>query len=134
MDVYDLVPKNKFDNSNIERLKQLTDEEIEPILPDLLKWIQDANWPVFKEILSVLALYQAALAPHILSVLRAEEKDEIWKYWIIDCLAPFYSDANLPLILPAIKRIAENPTQDEIYEEVNEMAADFLQERFRFGD
>mgnify|MGYP000084578231 CR=1 FL=1 len=29
-DIHDLVPKNKFDSSNIERLKHLTDNEIEP--------------------------------------------------------------------------------------------------------
>lgn len=128
-DIHDFVPKNKFDNSNIERLKQLTDEEIGPILPALLKWTQDGNWPVFREITSVLALHQAALAPHILNVLRAEERDADWKYFIILGLAPLYSDANLPLILPAIRRIAEHPTQEEISSEVDEEAADFLRER-----
>lgn len=32
-DIHDLVPKNKFDSSNIERLKHLTDNEIEPYYP-----------------------------------------------------------------------------------------------------
>ena len=41
-DIHDLVPKNKFDSSNIERLKHLTDNEIEPILPSLLEWIETA--------------------------------------------------------------------------------------------
>lgn len=129
MNVYELIPKNKFDNSNIEKLKQLTAEEISPILPNLLIWIQDGNWPVYHDILAVLVLHQVALAPHILNILRAEERDAEWKYFIIAGLAPLYSDANLPLLLPAIKRIAEHPTPDEIDSEADEMAADFLQKR-----
>ena len=83
-DIHDLVPKNKFDSSNIERLKHLTDNEIEPILPSLLEWIQDCNWPVAGDILPVLALHQSALVPLIHRVLSPHEKDDIWKYWIMD--------------------------------------------------
>lgn len=76
-DIHDLVPKNKFDSSNIERLKHLTDNEIEPILPSLLEWIQDCNWPVAGDILPVLALHQSALVPLIHRVLSPHEKDDI---------------------------------------------------------
>ena len=94
-DIHDLVPKNKFDSSNIERLKHLTDNEIEPILPSLLEWIQDCNWPVAGDILPVLALHQSALVPLIHRVLSPHEKDDIWKYWIITCLAPLFSDESI---------------------------------------
>ena len=73
-DIHDLVPKNKFDSSNIERLKHLADNEIEPILPSLLEWIQDCNWPVAGDILPVLALHQSALVPLIHRVLSPHEK------------------------------------------------------------
>ena len=129
IDVYDLVPKNKFDSSNIERLKHLTNNEIEPILPSLLEWIQDCNWPVAGDILSVLALHQSALVPLIHRVLSPHEKDEIWKYWIITCLAPLFSDKSINYILPDIQRIAEKPTQGESREEVQEAAITFLQNR-----
>ena len=101
-DIHDLVPKNKFDSSNIERLKHLTDNEIEPILPSLLEWIQDCN-------------------PH--------EKDDIWKYWIITCLVPLFSDESINCILSDIQRIAKSPTQGELREEVHEAAVIFLQNR-----
>ena len=94
-DIHDLVPKNKFDSSNIERLKHLTDNEIEPILPSLLEWIQDCNWPVAGDILPVLALHQSALVPLIHRVLSPHEKDDIWKYWIITCLVPLFSDESM---------------------------------------
>ena len=125
-DIHDLVPKNKFDR---ERLKHLTDNEIEPILPSLLEWIQDCNWPVAGDILPVLALHQSALVPLIHRVLSPHEKDDIWKYWIITCLAPLFSDESINCILSDIQRIAKSPTQGELREEVHEAAVIFLQNR-----
>lgn len=43
MNLKDLVPKEKDDNENIEKLKMLSFEEIQPIIPDLLEWLQDMN-------------------------------------------------------------------------------------------
>lgn len=127
--IYDLVPKNKFDSSHIEDLKRLTDKEIAPILPALLEWIQDMNWPVAHKVLPVLALHQSSLIPHILKALAPEEKDDMWKYWIITCLLPLFSERNIALLTPALKRIAEQPTQNERLGEVNDEAVLFLKER-----
>ncbi len=126
MNVQQLLPKDKYDNSNIEKLRQLTDEEIAPVLPALLEWLKDANWPVFDDVLSVLALHQSALVPLIISILSSDEKDGIWKYWIISRLLPLFSDENIKAVLSSVKRIEENPTEGERTEEVNEIAADFL--------
>lgn len=101
--------------------------EIAPILPALLTWLQDINWPAAKELLPVLALHQVALTPLILRVLSPEETDEIWKYWIISSLMPLFSDANRTAILPSIQRIAERPTENERLEEVDVVAMAFLQ-------
>nr|WP_242962150.1 DUF5071 domain-containing protein [Faecalibacterium sp. An192] len=98
-------------------------------LPSLLEWIQDCNWPVAGVILSVLALHQSALVPLIHRVLSPYEKDDIWKYWIITCLAPLFSDESINCILSDIQRIAKSPTQGELREEVHEAAVTFLQNR-----
>lgn len=127
-DVYNLLPKDKFDNSNIEKLKQLTDEEISPILPRLLEWIQDYNWPIAKDVLSVLALHQCELVPLIINVLKPEEKDDIWKYEIITYLLPLFSDENMKAVLSSVKRIAENPSENERLEEVDGAAITFLRD------
>lgn len=39
----DLIPKDKFDNSTINQLCRLTDDEMQPIIFDLLEWLQDYN-------------------------------------------------------------------------------------------
>lgn len=46
MELRDLIPKNKFDDGNIVELDGLTDEELKPIVYDLLMWLQDYNWPI----------------------------------------------------------------------------------------
>jgi len=38
-----LNPKTQIDNSTIDQLCKLIDNEIEPIIFDLLKWLQDYN-------------------------------------------------------------------------------------------
>lgn len=124
--IYDLVPNNKYDISSIERLRQLTNDEITPILPELLKWLQDYNWPIAKEILPILAFHQAPLIPCILELLEPGQIDEIWKYNIIAYLIPLFSDDNITSVLPSIKRIAKRPTEDETNEEVEQKAAEFL--------
>lgn len=55
--VEDLVPKNKFDLNGIEALKTLSDEEILPVIPELLAWMKDLNWPVAKEMPALLVLH-----------------------------------------------------------------------------
>lgn len=41
--IYDLVPQHKSDYSGIEKLKKIDPKEAEPILEDLMKWMQDIN-------------------------------------------------------------------------------------------
>ena len=56
-------------------------------------------------------------------------KITLWKYWIITCLAPLFSDESINCILSDIQRIAKSPTQGELREEVHEAAVIFLQNR-----
>ena len=87
MNVKELVPKHKFDDSNIEKLYMLTDEEIKPIIYDLLVWLQDYNWPVADKVLKVLLEREDLVLPHIKYILKKDdfktnsEKDDydMWK-------------------------------------------------------
>lgn len=62
----------------------------------------------------------------IIEALRADNNDDIWKYWIIKELLPLFSYKNLKPIVPCLKRISSNPTRGEITEEVDYAASDFL--------
>ena len=80
-------------------------------------------------LIHIFALHQSALVPLIHRVLSPHEKDDIWKYWIITCLVPLFSDESINCILSDIQRIAKSPTQGELREEVHEAAVIFLQNR-----
>ncbi len=89
MNVKDLVPKDKHDKSNIDKLYYLTDKEIKPIIYDLLEWLQDYNWPVAEEIKKVLWKRENLVFPYISSILNSD--DEQWKYWIIELIIPLFN-------------------------------------------
>lgn len=121
-----LVPKNKFDESTIEELQKLNDHEITPILLPLLEWIRDINWPVAQKIVPILAKHQVAVTPFIIELLKPEQTDEIWKYWIIAELLGLFQSENLQPVLPSLQRIAEHPTENERDEEVDVAARKVL--------
>lgn len=126
--VEELVPKNKFDFSGIEELHMLSDEEIEPVLPSLLEWMKDMNWPVAKEMPQLLSKHQQLIVPCIIKALQPEQLECDWKNFIIWDLLPKLDRQYLVMIKTHLERIAEKPTQGEIFEETNIAAKDFLQE------
>lgn len=126
-DVRKLLPKDKFDLSTTEELMQLDDDEIEAIIPDLLIWIQDMNWPVSQLIALVLIVHRKLTEKYILDLLKPEQRDNIWKYNIItQLLMKWPSKAYDPRIIAEIIRIAEEPTKGEMQESVEEAAGEYL--------
>lgn len=89
MNVKDLVPKDKHDISNINKLYNLSDEEMKPIVYDLLEWIQDYNWPVAQELVPLLKEREDIIFPYMSDILRGD--DFMWKYWIMDLIIPDFS-------------------------------------------
>ncbi|WP_345954167.1 DUF5071 domain-containing protein [Mucilaginibacter sp. PAMB04168] len=121
MEYQKLIPKDKFDDSGVEKLKTLSFEEIEPIIPDLLKWLQDMNWPVAKCIADILEPFADKITSQIISILRSD--DGMWKYWILGNLV---RNTNDPSILMELERIARHPSKDDIDCEVNLEAVSIL--------
>ncbi len=124
--VEDLLPKSKFDFSGMEELKMLSDEEIMPILPELLAWMKDMNWPVAKEMPELLSKHQKVIIPCIIEALQPEQLECDWKYYIIQFLLPLLEVKYLDKIKPCLERMAENPTQGEISDDADIAARDFL--------
>ncbi|MCL2674486.1 MAG: DUF5071 domain-containing protein [Defluviitaleaceae bacterium] len=123
-DELDLIPKDKFDLSTIDRLKMIDEERIEPLLSQLLEWIQDLNWPVAQPLFDdVLPKFHVRLIPHIKEVLNSN--DDVWKYWVILMVKKFPKET-VQCLSSEIKRIAEYPTAGEIAEEVNIRASEVI--------
>lgn len=121
--ITDLIPKDKGDTETAEQLKNYSFEDIEPIIPDLLEWLQDMNWPVARPISEYLVSVADKITSHILAVLQ--DDDELWKYWMV---VVFGNASERPddLLMNEFKRMANHPTQSEIRDEVNEVALDVL--------
>ena len=78
---------------------------------DLLGWLQDANWPVFESVLSVVASNQNIAMPYVKDILQGNEI--MWRYWIIDQLIPLLSDENKLLLKNDLLRISAFEEEDE---------------------
>lgn len=114
MNIKDLVPKEKGDHENIQKLKNLSFEEIQPIIPDLLIWLQDINWPISGDVADVLKPFADKLTPYFTEIFKTN--DGLWKLWILTFFGRGTKDE---ILLNEITRIANFPTKDEMDDEVD---------------
>ena len=123
-DLSSLIPKTKFETEKVEAVIQLGFPAVQPILPELMEWIQDMNWPVAQVLQPFLASIGAPLEPYIREVLKTD--DEIWKYWVLLLIIGESSEL-FKIFKPELLRIASNPTLREQQEELNEIAKSVLE-------
>lgn len=120
MNVKDLVPKNKHDVSNINKLYSLTDDEMKLIVYDLLEWIQDYNWPVAQELVPLLKEREDIIFPYMSDILRGD--DFMWKYWIMDLIIPDFSFEHKNALKDDILVLINDTDIDEDTESIREIA------------
>lgn len=124
MDIKGLIPKDKMDIDSVNKLKTLDINLIKPIIPDLLEWTEDANWPTTKEIGKLLQPLGRELIPHLRKIFTSD--DDCWKYSILVKLVKNLPKSVLSEMEADLKRLAFNPTERERQELVNEEATDIL--------
>ena len=113
-----LIPKDKFDNSSIYELEKLSEAEIQPIMYELLEWLQDYNWPIAREILPIILLHQNIAMPYIIDIL--EGNDVMWRYWIMDLVIPNLLVSNKQLLRKPLEKLAALTDNDEDTKELVE--------------
>ncbi|SHH45291.1 DUF5071 domain-containing protein [Clostridium intestinale] len=124
MTLRDLIPKDKFDNSTIKQLCKLTDNEIRPIIFDLLEWLQDYNWPIAKDILPIVILHQNIAIPHIITILQGNNM--MWKYWIIELVIPYLIYPNKQLLKSELERLSSFEIINDDIDEIVKMSKNCL--------
>ncbi|GFI03609.1 hypothetical protein IMSAGC005_02446 [Lachnospiraceae bacterium] len=132
--IEELIPKNIFDLSGIDELGKLSDDEILPILPRLLEWMKDMNWPVAKEMPMLLSRHQKVLIPSIIEALQPEQTESDWKTYIIQILLPLLDKDSLLLLKPSLERIAQSPTWGEESEKTDCEARQLLDQMINLSD
>lgn len=121
MDIKNLIPEDKFDVEKVKLLYNLTFEEVEPIIQDLLEWLQDGNWPVSRPLGKyLLSLPAEKIGPYLLEILNGNDYE--WKYFLISILGDQHNGIQYPPFLIEISRIASNPTEIEKRCELDEIA------------
>lgn len=84
-----MIPKDKNDEESVRLLQLATDEDVVKNAVELLEWLQDINWPMFKGIVNRLSSLGNVLFAPISEILAGE--DSIWKANIIGHLIPSFS-------------------------------------------
>ncbi|MEM1354850.1 MAG: DUF5071 domain-containing protein [Planctomycetota bacterium] len=125
-DLQSLLPKHKSDFESVNNLLALGYPEIAPLLPDLLEWLQDGNWPISNIISEFLTTIPEHTAPLIWNVLRGD--DYVWKYWCISQLIRKMPSRLAEQFRSELTRLTESPTVVERQEELDRIAIAAVQD------
>jgi hypothetical protein len=118
------LPSDKFDFERVNKIKKSEKKDIIPLLPGLLEWIQDMNWPIAPEIAEILMTFPKEIVPHIRNVLSTD--DDIWKFWCLEYLVKKFSTEDKELLKTELIRLSTTPTEGEMLEEVDLKAREIL--------
>ena len=119
-----LLPGSKSDNEAVERMHQLSEAELLPLLPKLMEWLQDINWPVAGSVWDFLEPRVAVLESTIVEILMGN--DDIWKCNLLRLVQHSALPALSPQMRELTERIAHSPTSSEHENETDEAARDLL--------
>lgn len=115
------IPEDKHDIAAIERAMQVGFPKLNPLLPELLEWVQDSNWPVAPYTAELLLKAGPEIVPHIKNVLGSD--DGMWKYWTIELVVANLSPDISAEIRDELVRLASEPTEDDLECEADQAAA-----------
>ena len=121
-----LLPLTKHDTAKAEQLVALGYPQVASLLPALLEWMQDLNWPVSQKLQPLLAGIGAPLAPHVRTILATN--DETWKYSVLVGLVARSAELARQLE-PDLVRLASQPTDAERQESLDQEAREILKSK-----
>ena len=120
------MPETKFDVDVAEQLSDRSFEELKPYIPDLLEWLGDGNWPVALPVSQVLRKFVPLISKEMMDVLSGDDDQLI--YWCLTLLVAPEKDVISAEIINRLKEFAQNPTEVEKREELDEIAGEILEE------
>ncbi|MCM3702483.1 DUF5071 domain-containing protein [Paenibacillus macerans] len=124
MNLRGYLPKDKMDLEGVAHLKTLSSNELIPLIPDLIEWLQDINWPVASELSKLLMPMEDELIPHIKEIVNSN--DSQWKYCILSNLVRNFTTRNKVRLKDELMRLSNNPNNEDIKEEIDNLAKEIL--------
>jgi hypothetical protein len=122
-DLTALIPITKHETEKASALVRLGFPAVEPVMPQILEWLQDLNWPVGFIFQPFLIRIGQPLAPYIRNILAGQ--DDGWKYsLLVAVVAP--STELAQTLRPELEHLATSPSAGESKEEVDLIAIEIL--------
>ncbi|WP_326065922.1 DUF5071 domain-containing protein [Paenibacillus taichungensis] len=125
LNVREWLPRDKHDYEAVRKLSELSNEELRDIIPELMEWLQDGNWPIARSVEDLLLRFGEELIPHIQNVFKT--KDPQWEYFMLTGLIRRLPSRYLIVLKVDLERILKNPTEDEMFEELDEVIVPLLE-------
>jgi hypothetical protein len=120
-----LLPRHKCDFDRVEKIKSMDRNKILPLLPGLLEWTKDMNWPIAPSVMELLLTFPKEIVPHVQEALSSN--DDNWKYFILKFLVCELPIESRVLFKHYLSRLAKTPTPNEVAEELDEIALEILE-------
>jgi hypothetical protein len=118
----EVLPRKKTDFVRAERAVALGYPGIAPIVPRLLEWLQDINWPVAQVLQPMLAGIGLPISNDLRAILVRD--DFVWSQWILEYVV-FYSDELVNDLRSEIVRLAalprDNPEASDLADSAQEL-------------
>ena len=111
-----MIPKEKNDEEAIKRLMSASDDQVIENADQLLEWLQDINWPVFKGIVKRLSVLGNELVVPISNIMESD--DSIWKANIVGHLIPSFSKESQKLYTTSLKKLLAEYDENDLREGV----------------
>lgn len=113
------LPSHKSDLDSARAAITLGYPGVARIVPLLLTWMQDYNWPVAQELAPFLAGLGAAILPEVRQVLQGG--DEVWTYWTLRMVVAQWSRADQELLRGDLEILAQRKSEEGVDEEAQEI-------------
>lgn len=120
---FTLIPASKYEVEKAQQLVELGWPAVEPVLPQILEWLKDLNWPVARVLQPFVASIGAPLAPVVRDVLVGT--DSCWKYSLMVGVLT-YSEPLQRALMTELKWLAEGSCRADSDEGVQEEAIKLL--------
>lgn len=120
-DLLDALPLEKDDQLRVERVKSLGYPRVRPIIPHLLTWMSDINWPVAGHLVPFFRRIRGEITDEIRAVLRGSDLTQI--YWVLEYLV---DDPDLQLaesLRSELVTLANGQDEEEVHIKAAEILA-----------
>lgn len=126
----DQAPRNKHDVDRIYQLFSLPISRWQHLIPELLTWLQDRNWPIFKPVRDLLLINPEGCIAPLVDILDTSD-DSMWHFWILYGLVAHMPSQCWAKLEPSLRRLKERTGDDALWKEAVDEEVDEVLERLR---